>query len=200
MARMENVAHFRWSATERQHVARMQLYIRRFSNDLAVSESARRLSDSRVFTQMLLAPGQIQLSGIDSEWHWVGQLTAVKDGTAGYVSALKLPTFSLMAQTHKPASFQFVPTGAMPLLDSAVDMHSTRMHQNFWHVDMSSDVLRAYLQQRLRGNGWTRDSVLSAAAGDAWQKPNETLLLLPYGQGTGSLLYHSTSLNSSAGN
>ena len=199
--RMEKTEGFRWSATETQRISRMKLHTRRFLSDRALPDSARRLSQSGTFTRMLLAPAMIQLSGIDANWHWVAHLEAAESGTAGYVSALEISPSAIARRVDGQEASGFLPADANVLLDHVSWPGGIGVAQQVLHVGSSRAQMLAYLQRRLRGEGWITDALLaSAAVGySSWQRHGERLVLLPDALGDGSLLYHSRLAAASGG-
>ncbi|WP_353171115.1 hypothetical protein [Paracandidimonas soli] len=191
--RMEKTEGFRWSATETQRISHMRLHTRRFLSDRALPDSARRLSQSGTFTRMLLAPAMIQLSGIDANWHWVAHLETAESGTAGYVSALEISPSAIPRKVDRRDASGFSLTDANALLDHVSWPGGIGIAQQVLHVGTSHAHMLAYLQRRLRGEGWVTDALLSSAADgySSWQRHGERLVLLPDALGEGSLLYHS---------
>lgn len=129
-----------------------------FSSDLQPVAIAALISNSsNLFQRVLAQHGQVVLSGINNGWHWLANINATANGSAGYISALQsvidvnMPDSASNKTIHK--SNMRLPS-APKLLDNSFQANGYLVHQQIFKYGHSASTTYQILIKHLQLQGW----------------------------------------------
>lgn len=149
----------------------------------AIDLASRLSNKSAVFQRVLTMPGQLILSGIKDQWHWIAVLSDDASGSSGYVSAMSATVIT------PPESSALIPAGLSLAFSAAGTGNGPAIGQHVHQLPGAPDVIRDRIASRLAGMGWHRISDVADLPGQwQWYRKGEKLSMLINQHGAGSLV------------
>lgn len=156
------------------------LSARAFASGRPALEVASEFSSvGSVFQRVLTMPGQLILSGMKEQWHWIAVLKDHGSGTQGYVSVMSARPDA--TPDHPAWMLPEMPRG-ISISHAAVDQS---VGQRVFHFAGSRASVRDQLEKRLALRGWKHQPG-PGDIGAHWHRDGEqlTVMMFPYSGGT----------------
>ncbi len=138
---------------------------------------SRRLD---LFQRVLTLPGQIVLSGIKEDWHWVAMVSTERSRAFGHVSGMALlPEPASGANSATPEVPGWIPGQARPLIDHVIKDDAVSVRHQTYLINMRPQQTMGHLTNRLQQAGWTpeQNTDLHGPSFLRWKKGRQSLLL-----------------------
>lgn len=150
----------------------------------AVDVASRFSSDKAIFQRVLSMPGQLILSGLKDEWHWIAVLNEDASGSSGYVSAMSsAPTTTNLLPPWMPPGSSVAPSVSNSDGEQAVVQH---VH----HISGTPDAVRDRLATWLSKQGWKTRSESGDIRGiQQWHRQGEELVVLLHPSRGGTVMF-----------
>lgn len=142
-----------------------------FDSPVAVPDLIRDLSTQQpALVDLNVLPDQIILSGWVDDMQWAVQLQAAGPSrTVGTVSTLRMNSVPGLAT---PA---WLPRGAIPRLDLAVQEKGGKVSDRIWQLALPPARLGPLLHGALRREGWVFETETESGAEQSWAQAGERL-------------------------
>jgi hypothetical protein len=183
------VKPFQWERRESLQLAGVPVYMQSFSSDSPAAQAAETLAvHSDIFQRVLTAKNKIVLSGLQPDWHWLAEIEATAHGSKGYVSALYVDAAQLTHGGSPQPQFRWLPPHAQRQFSLHTAAKSQAVTQQIYSVALAPPDLFAYVDQKLRDDGWVGEPALAEGV-STWRLQNAQLMLFPKASAAGTSLF-----------
>lgn len=150
-ASQDGLSDWRWADVQRFHLPQARLVMREFKAPLPPAEAARRLSTAAGtrLSRLQFMGTELQLSGMDRQDHWLVQLRADRQGSAGLASVLS----PLAARPMHFDPHRLAPAGARRVLQLSGASGRSASFSSFDCPGALAQI-RASLRRTLLLEGW----------------------------------------------
>lgn len=150
----------------------------------AVDVAARFSSEQAIFQRVLSTPGQLILSGVKDDWHWIAVLSDDASGSSGYVSAMSSTPIAMGAPPV------WLPPGlSVALSVSNADDDQTVVH-HVHHLSEAPSAVGPRLASWLADQGWKAQYDPGDIPGrQQWYRSGENLFVLMHSHLGGTVMF-----------
>ncbi len=140
-----------------------------------------------LFSRLLTLPGQLVLSGVSPDGHWLASISPGPDGSRGYVSLLDMRATTTRGSNGADAA---ILAGTAPIFSFEDHAGRQRVRHQVYNIAGHSDGVKSDVLRRLRKLGWVRDDMPSTD-GMGWsaQRGGQQLSIAFAPQPTGQIIY-----------
>lgn len=171
-----------WAGIQTVFMGGVKTHTAAFTSFTAVSDVAHALTGKlSVFDRVLVAPGQLVLSGLRDGWHWLAVILPDTKNVHGYVSAMQTG----QGFRTPGSAVLFSRSPVLSFFHDVVD--GDKVTQYVQEVRVSPDILAGLANQQLASQGWVQQGRQDTSTGPwQWRRPGENLHVLAFKGSTGT--------------
>lgn len=177
-----HVSQLSWQPPQETQIFGLPMSWRGFSSRLPLPQAAQVLAArTGIFQQAMAFRQRIVLSGMQGNKHWVAEIVAAGQGSAGVVSSLPADSAVLHTALSGRATLlaDWVPARARLRLSQASVLQGRKVRQQVYTIEWPLARLRTYVHERLRAQGWVFAGPLARQAAAPVALPHAAARAVP---------------------